>query len=460
MDNQTILEVCEADKKDLEDEVKHLKDIIKSKNLEIGVLKSKLRNSETEMYKLKSFLMSQVSSLTSLLDEIPITSSIQTPLHNSDPCVQEANQDSPSAPINEDLGHLDKITEPSAPAPQAEELYFSATLPVASSSSQPLVPSMSSSPAFPSLVALSSSQVLQLPFSTSAQPPVEQPALPQVSSSSTKPPSPVSSQPAVTSSLKKKTVTENIGTSDRVFSNGENSFHVRKFECTKCKKTFSTSTKLNYHRFHDHGNSSSEDDPFTPIPNSRKNKARKLANKCKKMKISKSMSEEESPIQTNQKTAKFRQVPCPDCGKLIVKCNMTRHRKSRGCKVNIVNEKSDIVTKEQSDAVTNEKSKAKCKAREDDDLTEGNERTVKFMVRGNANGSTIMKKIYLPPHTTVGKVVSKFSKMLAVSMEELQFRCNGRVWGLDETVRDLADQTAWLTQVEVKKEDENIEEGC
>ena len=50
--------------------------------------------------------------------------------------------------------------------------------------------------------------------------------------------------------------------------------------------------------------------------------------------------------------------------------------------------------------------------------------------------------------------------MLAVSMEELQFRCNGRVWGLDETVRDLADQTAWLTQVEVKKEDENIEEGC
>ena len=48
INNQTILlEVCEADKKDLEDEVKHMKDIIKSKNLEIGLLKSKLRNSET-----------------------------------------------------------------------------------------------------------------------------------------------------------------------------------------------------------------------------------------------------------------------------------------------------------------------------------------------------------------------------------------------------------------------------
>ena len=47
INNQTILlEVCEADKKDLEDEVKHMKDIIKSKNLEICLLKSKLRNSE------------------------------------------------------------------------------------------------------------------------------------------------------------------------------------------------------------------------------------------------------------------------------------------------------------------------------------------------------------------------------------------------------------------------------
>ena len=72
-DNQTVLEICEADKKDLQAEVKHLKLSIKSKKQEIGVLRSKLRSSETQMTELQNFLMSQVSALTAKLTHASTT---------------------------------------------------------------------------------------------------------------------------------------------------------------------------------------------------------------------------------------------------------------------------------------------------------------------------------------------------------------------------------------------------
>jgi len=61
---QTNLEICEAERKDLEGEVLHLKVLMKSKNQEIGELKSKLKSSESEIMELKDFLMTHISALT------------------------------------------------------------------------------------------------------------------------------------------------------------------------------------------------------------------------------------------------------------------------------------------------------------------------------------------------------------------------------------------------------------
>ena len=99
-DNQTVLEICEADKKDLQAEVKHLKLSIKSKNQEIGVLRSKLRSSETQMTELQNFLMSRVSALTAKLTHASTTEpqptlnndDISSSVHLDD---QDANQEPP-----------------------------------------------------------------------------------------------------------------------------------------------------------------------------------------------------------------------------------------------------------------------------------------------------------------------------------------------------------------------------
>jgi len=64
---QTNLEICEAERKDLEGEVLHLKVLMKSKNQEIGELKSKLKSSESEIMELKDFLMTHISALTARL---------------------------------------------------------------------------------------------------------------------------------------------------------------------------------------------------------------------------------------------------------------------------------------------------------------------------------------------------------------------------------------------------------
>jgi len=101
-DYQTNLDISEAEKKDLEDEVKHLKESIKSKNQEIGVLRSKLRSSETRMTELQNFLMSQVSALTAKLSH-SLTPEPQSTLENDNMPIsihlsdQETNQEPPLA---------------------------------------------------------------------------------------------------------------------------------------------------------------------------------------------------------------------------------------------------------------------------------------------------------------------------------------------------------------------------
>ena len=79
-DYQTRLEICEAEKKDLQDEVKYMKESIKTKNEEIGSLKSKLRGSVQELSELEYFLMGQVSALTARLTK-PVQEPLQ-PSHN------------------------------------------------------------------------------------------------------------------------------------------------------------------------------------------------------------------------------------------------------------------------------------------------------------------------------------------------------------------------------------------
>ena len=81
--------------------------------------------------------------------------------------------------------------------------------------------------------------------------------------------------------------------------------------------------------------------------------------------------------------------------------------------------------------------------------------TISFIVRSSCIGSNLMKKIDIPPHMTVGKVVAKVSKVLGMPREELQMRFDGRVWDFSEKVAELANQTVWLVKVEeVKEEDE------
>merc|ERR1719452_394314 len=59
----------------------------------------------------------------------------------------------------------------------------------------------------------------------------------------------------------------------------------KSFPCDKCASVFVTAVKLNDHKYNLHGNSSSSEDLFTPIKNSQKNKARKMANKQTKIKV-------------------------------------------------------------------------------------------------------------------------------------------------------------------------------
>jgi len=486
--NQTILlEVCEADKKDLEDEVKHMKDIIKSKNLEIGLLKSKLRNSETEMSELKFFLMSQLSGLTTKLVTIPSL------LDNDH---QETNKD--FHPVPKDLGNMNKRTKAPAPKQPADLLSSSFNLPVAFSSSKPLVfsslqPTVSHSPK----PSLSSSQVpciLPSPLSPVLQSASLSPSSllhpPPPSSSSQAPKLYVNSlslskPPIASSSSQQVKIIHNTAVNSGEGSSGdEHTVPVvkkSKLECAKCKEIFFTATKLNNHIYQYHGNSSSEDDSLTPVPNSQKNKARKVANKCKKIEIS--ASEEETPsnniksfnlslvncsnpiVLGTDPSVSTTQVSCPDCGRLLLKSSLARHRKRKGCSVKSNNEKRGTVVKEQGEAAPNKKIESTArlagaspvpdKLLRQDGPSEV-QGTISFIVRSSCIGSNLMKKIDVPPHMTVGKVVAKVSKVLGMPREQLQMRFDGGVWDFSEKVAELANQTVWLVKVEEEVKEEDV----
>ena len=235
-DYQTRLEIYEAEKKDLQDEVKYMKESIKTKNEEIGSLKSKLRCSVQELSELEHFLMGQVSSLTARL-----TKPVQEPLHpshhptsSSIPGDQNANQEVSHQHAAASQASI-QPSQDAVPAPQTTQEEHDADVPAP----QPTLPS-------------SSTQLL-------------------------------SARPIVTTDeeelpLAKKSL----------------------FECGKCKSKFCTAVKLNNHMYTMHGNSSSSDDPFTPIANAEKNKARKLRNKNKKVKLSKSLEPEPPKLPSPQ----------------------------------------------------------------------------------------------------------------------------------------------------------------
>jgi chromosome segregation ATPase len=90
-----MLDICDAEKKDLQDEIRHLKEVIKVKNQEIGILKSRLRSSETEMSELQNFLMSQVSALTAKL-----THTIPAEPQPDVKALQSKGQDATQMPIS------------------------------------------------------------------------------------------------------------------------------------------------------------------------------------------------------------------------------------------------------------------------------------------------------------------------------------------------------------------------
>ena len=393
--NQTMLEICDAEKKDLQDEVRHLKEVIKVKNQEIGILKSRLRSSETEMSELQNFLMSQVSALTAKLTyTIPAE---PQPKDDNVKSLQSKGQYATQVPI------------PAAAA-------------------------------VPSLPQSSTDATMADPAAKIDATPAPQPVPPVPSSSS---------QPA-------QKIPRPVSTTTMAECSDKELEYLpvkkSKFECKSCKEIFLTAIKLNHHVYHQHGNSSSDDDPFSPISNTQKNNARKLANKCKKIKMSNSPCPEplqaQAPLPTilaiNPKALWHQQqVHCPDCGKLMLRCNLARHIQT-GCKAIV--KKTQAVTKrvvKEEDAI--------------DGVAENSEEMISFILRSTSdyteNGECLNRKIQAPPSRTVRKVMTRYSKKLSVSMDRLVLRCKGREWELQEEVRGLANQTVWLTVGEVKKED-------
>jgi len=207
-DNQTDLDICEADKKDLQDEVKHLKESIKFKNQEIGFLRSKLRSSETQMAELQSFLLSQVSALTSKLT------------HPSFPEQHQPTINNDYIPCSVHLSDQDANHEPP--------------------------------PALPSLPT-SSTQTSQNTNAKRAVIPASQHPVP---SSSAEPEEKLARSICTTASF-----------SDEEYECPP--VKKSKFDCENCVETFSTVRELSYHMYHNHGDidSSDDEDPFAIIKN-------------------------------------------------------------------------------------------------------------------------------------------------------------------------------------------------
>ena len=190
-----------------------------------------------------------------------------------------------------------------------------------------------------------------------------------------------------------------------------------------------------------HGNSSSSDDPFTPIANAEKNKARKLRNKNKKVKLSKSLEPEPPKLPPSPPIkASKTQVACPGCGKIMRRDSLAKHTRM-SCKGNLGDSRVGGV-----DKVSNS------------DLTGKSEDEISFKIRSMYNsgdGETLFVKMKVKPSITIGKVKDRFSRRLAVSMDRLVMRCNGEMLENEGLVRNLGNQTVWLSVVEVKDEGSN-----
>ena len=70
----------------------------------------------------------------------------------------------------------------------------------------------------------------------------------------------------------------------------------------------------------------------------------------------------------------------------------------------------------------------------------------------SADGVSLNINIEIPASFSLMEVMTRFSKKLSMSMDRLLMRCDGRELGVQEEVRGLANQTVWLTVVEVKEE--------
>ena len=80
---------------------------------------------------------------------------------------------------------------------------------------------------------------------------------------------------------------------------------------------------------------------------------------------------------------------------------------------------------------------------------------MKFLFRStykSGDGENLFVKMKVKPSITIGKVKDKFSRRLAVSMDRLVMRCNGKLLENEGFVRNLVNQTVWLSVVEVKEE--------
>jgi len=354
-DFQTRLEICEAEKKDLQDEVNYMKESIKTKNEEIGSLKSKLRNSVQELSELEHFLLGQVSAITARL-----TKPVQVPLH---PSHEHGGGDQNDQNANQEVLHhsvLSQATQSPSKETVPNPLFHDTDVPAP----QPTLPSSSTQPVKPILIS-------------------DNDQLPPV----------------------KKSL----------------------FECEKCKEKFCTAVKLNNHMYTMHGNSSSSEDPFTPIANAEKNKARKLRNRNKKVKLEPEPSTLASSTLMNVSKA---QVNCPGCGKTMRKDSLAKH------------------------------SKISCKGKQGDSRGGGAAKVtgqpveeISFKIRSTYNDENLLVKMKVKPSITIGKVKDKFSRRLSVSMDRLVMRCNGKLLENEEIVRKLESQTVWLSVVEVKDEE-------
>ena len=198
-------------------------------------------------------------------------------------------------------------------------------------------------------------------------------------------------------------------------------------------ETFSIVRELSYHMYHNHGDidSSDDEDPFATIKNIKNSQIKK-------------------PKKENPKADRQGQAACPRCKKMMLKCNLVRHTK--GCKAR--KEKTVAVSKR----IVKEEDAFHVLTEEDPREVFKNPlfmEMITFILRSTSasdDGVSLNMKIDIPASFSLRVVMTRFSKKLLLPMDKLMMRCNGRDLGVEEEVRGLANQTVWLTTIEVKEE--------